>query len=141
MASRRLEDLIPELAEKAKQFREIASKEGINVIFTCTYRSEEEQRALYAQGRENVQVVNELRKKVNLPPITEKENIIVTFAKEGQSKHNIRQAFDIAIIEAGKLIWDPKHPNWQKVGEIGRSLGLSWAGDWKKFKEYPHFEI
>lgn len=141
MASRRLEDLVPELAEKAKQFRDLASKEGINIIFTCTYRSDEEQAALYAQGRKSVQEVNELRKKVNLPPITEKENVIVTYAKEGQSKHNVRQAFDVAIVEAGKLIWDTKHPYWQKLGKIGKNLGLNWAGDWKKFKEYPHFEI
>ena len=141
MASRKIEDLKEELQSIARQFKELMEKEGINFIFTCTYRSNEEQEALYAQGREPLQTVNELRKKVNLPPLTEKENRIVTYAKPGQSKHNIREAFDIAIMEAGKIVWDATHPHWKRAGELGKSLGLKWAGDWKKFKEYPHFEI
>jgi peptidoglycan L-alanyl-D-glutamate endopeptidase CwlK len=30
---------------------------------------------------------------------------------------------------------------WWHVGRIGKSLGLEWAGDWTKFKEFPHFQI
>jgi peptidoglycan L-alanyl-D-glutamate endopeptidase CwlK len=39
----------------------------------------------------------------------------------------------------GKAVWDDQ-TIWKQVGEIGKSCGLEWAGDWKTFKEYPHFQ-
>ena len=29
---------------------------------------------------------------------------------------------------------------WKKVGNVGKLVGLEWAGEWKKFKEFPHFQ-
>jgi peptidoglycan L-alanyl-D-glutamate endopeptidase CwlK len=29
---------------------------------------------------------------------------------------------------------------WQRIGKTGKEAGLEWAGDWKRFKEYPHFQ-
>jgi len=46
-------------------------------------------------------------------------------------------------LRAGKPVWGTSGEDgklWQKVGEIGKSCGLEWAGDWKVFKEYPHFQ-
>jgi peptidoglycan L-alanyl-D-glutamate endopeptidase CwlK len=45
----------------------------------------------------------------------------------------------VALVN-GKPIWNKKDPIWQKIGEIGKSCGLEWAGDWVTFKEYPHFQ-
>lgn len=52
------------------------------------------------------------------------------------------EAIDIAptaILEENKANWDPESPLWQQIGEIGKSLGLRWGGDWK-VKDMGHFE-
>lgn len=122
MASRLLSDLTPELSKLATLFLAKCRAAGIDVLIYCTYRSPEEQDELYAQGRT-------------------KPGKIVTNAKAGQSKHNVRKAFDCVPMLNGKPIWDNSDPVWQKIGEIGESCGLKWAGRWKSFREFPHFEI
>jgi len=42
---------------------------------------------------------------------------------------------------AGKPMWDASNPVWQVVGSLGESIGLKWAGRWKRMREYPHFEV
>lgn len=118
--SRKLEDLNPHVAKLAKQFIAAAKKEGIDVLVTSTYRDAESQNALYAQGRT-------------------KPGKIVTNAKAGQSWHNYRLAFDVVPIVNGKAMWNDMR-TFKRLGEIGKSLGLEWAGDWKTFREYPHFQ-
>lgn len=129
MASRKLSDLHPDVRPLAEKFLDAADDEGIEVLVTCTYRSGIEQAELYAQGR------------------TAKGKI-VTNAKPGQSLHNVMlngnpasRAFDVVPMVNGKPMWEADHPYWQKLGAIGRSLGLEWAGDWKRFREYPHFQL
>ena len=63
----------------------------------------------------------------------------MTRAKAGQSWHNHRCALDVVPLVNGKAIWDDQ-AMWKQVGEIGKACGLEWAGDWKTFKEYPHFQ-
>ncbi len=130
MSSRNPAHLHPDLQPIYKKFAAEAKRQGIDYILTCTYRSGEEQNALYAQGRT-------------------KPGRIVTRAKAGQSAHNFKigdtpasKAFDIVPLEAGKAIWDEKHPAWQKLGKIGMELGLNWYGrPGAPFKEFPHFEM
>jgi peptidoglycan L-alanyl-D-glutamate endopeptidase CwlK len=88
-----------------------------------------EQDALYAQGRT-------------------KPGDIVTKAKGGQSNHNYGFAVDIVLIIGGKTAswdtakdWDDdKKSDWMECVEIFKLHGWSWGGDWKKFKDLPHFE-
>ena len=129
MASRNLHDLHPKLMGLAFQHRDMCEAAGIDLLIYCTFRSEAEQASLYAQGRT-------------------KPGKIVTYAKPGASKHNHMEGARAASLEYdcvplidGKPMWNPKHESWQIVGSIGKSLGLEWAGDWKRFKEYPHFQI
>ncbi len=129
MASRRLIDLHPDLLPLVNSFLAKCKASRLDILITCTYRSNEEQAVEYAKGRTNT-----LAKTTN--------------AKPGQSKHNFTiegkpaaKAFDIVPMENGKCIWDTKHPAWQTAGSIGISLGLEWAGNWISFKEYPHFQL
>lgn len=123
--SRKIEDLHPEVAIRAIAF--IAAVEDrlkIDLLVTCTYRDDEAQAALYAQGR-------------TAP------GKIVTNAKPGQSNHQKRIALDVVPLRAGKPVWNTKGADgvlWNAIGEIGEEHGLSWAGRWKRFKEFPHFE-
>lgn len=128
MASRAIVDLHPNLRPLALKFLDECHANGYEVLITCTYRSAEEQNRLYAQGR------------------TTSGNI-VTKLKGGQSKHNATldgvpasKAFDFVPIENGKLAWSNVQM-FKRLGEIGKALGLVWGGDWKSFKDYPHFEL
>lgn len=129
MPSRKIEDLHPRLQPIARQFLAECEAAGLDILITCTYRSDAEQAAEYAKGR-------------TAPgPKT-------TYAMPGQSKHNATLggkpaalAFDIVPMENGKCCWAATHPAWKKAGEIGKRLGLSWAGDWTRFRELAHLEL
>lgn len=132
MSSRSLDDLHPNLQNLAKVFKNICSHEGVPVLIYMTYRSNEEQDELYAQGRT-------------------KPGKIVTYAKGGKSDHNFTLngkpaslAFDAVPVRKTEhgdvLIWnDPDL--WKKLGEVARELNLKWGGNWKKFIDKPHFYI
>jgi peptidoglycan L-alanyl-D-glutamate endopeptidase CwlK len=144
MPSRKLTDLHPLVQPLAKLFLEKCDKAGIDILITCTYRSNKEQEECYAQGRTT-------------------PGKIVTNARAGQSKHNYMingvpasKAFDVVPLRFGKLVWgtrgngidnDPTDDDkddlelWQRVGQIGKACGLEWAGDWTRFKEFPHFQL
>ena len=119
--SRSLDDLLPTVKERVEKFLSSAKDAGIDLLITSTYRDNTSQNVLYAQGRTTP------GKKV-------------TNAKAGQSWHNYRCAVDVVPVVAGKPRWDVKDEVWQQVGALGKAAGLEWAGDWKKFKEYPHFQ-
>lgn len=92
-------------------------------------RSWAEQNELYAQGRT-------------------KPGSKVTNAKAGQSIHNYGLAVDIVLIIDGKTAsWDTntdwdgdKQADWMEVVLAFKKAGWSWGGDWRTFKDMPHFE-
>ena len=116
--SRDLKDLHPIVQAKAQAFIHSCKKAGIDVLITSTYRDNESQNALYAQGRTS-------------------PGQKVTNAKAGQSWHNYRVAFDFVPIVNGKAQWNDIGL-FAKCGEIAEAHGLEWAGRWKTFKEYAH---
>lgn len=119
--SRDINDLTPKTAELCRQFVAKCKDQHIDIIITSTYRDNESQNALYAQGRT-------------------KSGAKVTNAKGGQSFHNFRIAFDFCPIVDGKAQWtDIK--TFTKCGEIAESLGLEWAGRWLRFKELAHCQF
>lgn len=122
MASRQLNDLLPKVEQAARKSLVECQQAGIDILVTCTYRSGEEQDQLYAQGR-----TAPGRK--------------VTNAKAGQSFHQWRVALDIVILIGGKPEWSGSHPNWSKAAKIFISNGFEWAGNWKRFRELPHFQM
>jgi len=118
--SRNLNDLEPDVAKLAQALVDKCKTVGIDLLITSTYRDNESQDALYAQGRT-------------------KPGNKVTNAKAGQSSHNYRVAFDVVPIVNGKAIWND-YATWRKIGSIGEQLGLDWAGRWTFFVEYAHFQ-
>jgi peptidoglycan L-alanyl-D-glutamate endopeptidase CwlK len=123
--SRSLDDLLPVVKAQAERFLLLAKEAGIDLLVTSTYRDNDSQAALYAQGRT-------------------KPGIIVTNAKPGQSWHNWRCAFDVVPLRNGKPVWNTSGEDgklWRKIGELGESVGLEWAGRWTgKLKEMAHFQ-
>ena len=123
--SRRLEDLVPAVQQRAQALVKAAKDAGIDLLITSTYRSNDEQAALYAQGRT-------------------KPGAIVTNARPGDSYHNWRCALDVVPLRNGKPVWGTSGPDgdlWRKIGEMGEAVGLEWAGRWTgKLREMAHFQ-
>jgi len=119
--SRDIAELHPKVKEMAEAMLALCKDNGIDIILTSTYRDIESQNTLYAQGRTSP------GKKV-------------TNAKGGQSMHNWRVAFDVVPIVNGKAVWNDDNL-WNRVGEIGESVGLEWGGRWSKFIDKPHLQF
>lgn len=110
--------------------------------FAYTLRTFDEQAALFAQGRTRLFDANGNRLG------------IVTKANAGQSIHNYGLALDIVLLvdtdrnrtfESASynqtLDYDgDKRSDWMEVVQILKSNGWTWGGDWRSFKDAPHFE-
>jgi len=85
------------------------------------FRSVDEQKALYAQGR-------------SAP------GKIVTNAQGGQSYHNYGLAVDLCELSADgtEVLWNF---NMGTLDPIAKKYGLEWGGDWQSIKDRPHFQI
>ena len=93
-------------------------KAGIkNIFITETYRSQERQKYLYAQGHT-------------------RPGQIVTWTLD--SNHKSRLAWDIAMGPPQSL-YDVT--TLTRVGAIARKLGITWGGDWVGSIDRPHFEV
>jgi peptidoglycan L-alanyl-D-glutamate endopeptidase CwlK len=118
----------------------ILEVDGYKPLIVQGLRTIEEQDAIYAQGREELSKVNELREVAGLDPIDESENKIRTKVRGGKSKHNFGKAVDIVNIDdSGNADWDDLD-FFRATNEIFKDYGATWGGDWR-WKDYPHWEI
>lgn len=115
----RLASVYPPLASLIMQmsqglFFEIEVSQGL--------RTWAEQDALYAQGR-------------TAP------GEIVTDVPGGYSMHCFGLAVDLVPedIQPGQPDWDLSHPSWQKMIQLGESIGLASGSTWRTFPDNPHF--
>ena len=110
--------------------------------FAYTLRTFAEQDALYAQGRTKLFDAN--GRKLG----------VVTKAKGGQSIHNFGLALDIVLLKDTNgdgtfesASWEDTidfdkdgRADWMEIVSILKKNGWIWGGDWKSFKDKPHFE-
>lgn len=110
------------------------------------------QRAYYAQGRQPLVVINELREMAGLAPIGAAEaKRIVTKLVPGKSKHGLKPsaAIDIYVMVEGKISNDLQL--YKALADIirDRQPSVVWGGDWdsdgeskdEQFLDLVHFEI
>ena len=114
-----IETLHPLIRSSAAEFIIAAQAKGMYLRITSGHRTFEEQDELYAQGRT-------------------KPGAIVTNAKGGYSNHNYGLAFDVVEIKNSKALWDG---DWNAIGELGKSFGFEWGGEWSSFPDRPHFQM
>lgn len=113
----KLAELQESVRPLAENLLRLSADAGIPLKVVSTYRSPEAQQALKESGRG------------------------VTNAGALLSYHNHRLALDVVPFEYLSMPdWNPSGPLWQRVGAIGKSVGLSWGGDWVK-KDLPHFQL
>lgn len=115
-----------------------------DVLIVYGYRSNALQTALYAQGREPLAKVNELRHNAGTYPISEIDNKhTVTNAPAGASPHNYYNAIDIACMKDGSkkdIDWN-NFNFWNLVENEVKINPLLYWGGWFKFVDKPHIEI
>lgn len=116
-------DSLDQLNEKTREaallFLEIAEDEGLEVVITETYRSQERQEYLYTLGRTA-------------------EGNVVTWTKN--SEHTKRSAFDIAKNVIGEEYSDRDF--FRKAAEIGKRIGLEAGYYWGDGRQdMPHFQM
>lgn len=112
LANKRVEDLQPYLQHLYKQLVEECKKVGIELCLIETRRSQERQNEIFKAGTG--------------PKLI--------------GPHGAGLAFDIAPLKDGKIPWKDGKELFNKVGEIGKRLGLEWGGDWKGV-DCPHFQF
>lgn len=122
-ADNSLQHLQPEFRRKVILWISSCHFCGIRLYMAETLRSYARSDHLYAQGRTI-------------------GGHIVTRARAGQSYHNFGLAVDVYPVIRGKITWDfnPRSVLWRRVVALAKLHGLSWGGDWRGFKDYPHFE-
>lgn len=129
---RNVSQLHPKAQKKAMQLQQECLKAGIKIKIGECVRTVAEQNALYAKGRNGV------------------PGPIVTKAKgtDYRSMHQWYVAFDVFLVmdvDRDGSAKDDAFNNatglFNKVGAIGKKLGLEWGGDWKSIKDLPHFQL
>lgn len=114
--------LHPQLQIKIAQLKAECARQGLKIGIGECYRTVAEQDDLYAQGRT-------------------KPGKKVTSAKGSSysSMHQWYVAFDF-FRNDGKQAFDNKDKFFNKVGKIGKDIGLIWGGSWLK-TDLPHFQL
>ncbi len=115
----KLAGVCPALQSRGQKFIEAAAAEGVIVQIVQGLRTFAEQDELFKKGRT-------------------KPGKRVTNARGGQSNHNFGLALDFAPVVGGKVSWDEKL--YRPFGKWAAAAGLSWGGNWKRFKDLPHVE-
>lgn len=130
-----LNELNPLVKQQAELFLKKCEEEGLKIKITETYRSQERQNYLYCQGRTVAQATA--------------KGISQTFAKQYcnpsanqvtwtlKSNHTSRKAFDICQNIASDLY---NTAVLKKAGQIAKTIGLDWGGDWTSSPDMPHIE-
>ena len=113
----------PHLQKLAKELVTACEKQGCPIGIGECFRTVQEQNRLYDQGRT-------------------KPGPVVTNAPGStyRSMHQWGVAFDV-YRKDGKGAYNESGNYFQRVGAIGKSLGLEWGGDWKSIVDKLHFQL
>lgn len=152
MASRKLDDLVPEAKKNAERVVEVCTQVGFDLLIYCTLRSPEEQAKLYRQSRSWAEIKSKMLKMKDrgfgfladvLEAVGPCTGPHVTNAGPGESWHNYGEAWDAVPLINGKAVWSYLNAKseWDAYGECVRQVGMHWAGDWVTFREYPHAQL
>jgi peptidoglycan L-alanyl-D-glutamate endopeptidase CwlK len=150
----RIEDLLPELARKAERILRQCEEAGLELHIRCTWRPLEKQAVLYRASHTREQVTAKialLRQRrfgfladilleVGPQPTSKRA---VTNAAPGESWHNYGEAFDAVPVIGGQEMWNYNDApfEWDMYGQLVREAGLTWGGDWRRLRDFPHAQL
>lgn len=124
--SRLLSELLPIVAGHAiVAIAKTEMQTGLKIIVTATFRDDEMQRFYYEQGRS-------------------REGRIITNDPGPKSSHSLRIALDIAPaikdLHTGQTKLFYETSKWEEIAKYFKEQHFVWGGDWKSFKDRPHFQ-
>lgn len=118
----KLKKLHPDLLKVVRRAQELVKDPDFGAVITCTVRTLEEQKILVKNR------ASRTLKSRHIP------------GKDGYAK-----AVDFAVTLNGKIRWD--WPLYARLAEFMKeaakieNVPITWGGDWKTFKDGPHFEL
>lgn len=118
----KLKKVHPDLVRVVRRAAKLVKEKSFGFIITCGVRTLEEQKKLLKAGA--TRTLNSR----HIP------------GKDGYSK-----AVDFAVTLDGKIKWD--WPLYDKLSKIVKEaaklegVNIEWGGDWKSFKDGPHFQL
>ncbi len=102
-------------------FKLVYEKYGYEMVLIEGYRSPQRQASLAALGP------------------------TVTRAGPFESYHQFGLAADCAFLRDGRIVISEKDPwamaGYEHYGEVAKSLGLVWGGDWRNLRDLGHIEL
>lgn len=122
---RKLTGCEPQVAEKLDRvFAAVEAATGYLMMVTDGFRTAEQQKILYAQGRTTPGRI-----------VTHCDGVHTL------SNHQSGRAADCCFIKDGRPSWD-EHLPWHVYGEAAKAEGFHWGGDWPEPKtDKPHVEL
>jgi hypothetical protein len=152
--SRSIEDLDPDIHDRARELLRVLDAKGIKYLVTCARRTVEEQLALFAQGRAELVVVQSLRLHARLRQLEDAENRYQVTKADGilrRSKHQDGRALDIVPVDSkGQPTWDYMSyaKQYREIAETARGLGWTCGADFPPVSittmlgsDPPHYQI
>ena len=121
---REIKQLHPKLQAKISELISICEQQGLKIGIGECVRTVAEQDKLYAQGR-----------------TTSGNKVTNAKGSTYSSMHQWGIAFDFYRNDGKGSYYSDTDGFFTKVGQIGKSIGLEWGGDWKSIKDKPHFQL
>lgn len=133
----------PLFRQRAKSVLQIVRAQELPLIVTVVYRSREAQRAMYAQGRTDQQLLNvgftqEEIDRYRANGYTADKEILTI--RVSPFAHGEGLAMDCAWIVDGIVTGSVPRSWWLAYGQAAKEQGLVWGGDWKD-SEREHIEL
>lgn len=106
--------LHPDFRVKVKALLVNAKSAGLKVVLYETFRSAERQLEMFNAGRSGL---------------------------KSNGMHFYGAAADVVFLDGnGRVTWNVPAEMWNRLGALGKALGLYWGGDWKG-RDCPHFQM
>jgi peptidoglycan L-alanyl-D-glutamate endopeptidase CwlK len=155
MASRRIEDLVPELGSQAITLIEKCRARGIEMRPYETLRTPLEQGKIWRLSRTTQEVQAMIAKLRNdgakflafcIESVGPQSGRHVTDAPPGLSWHQWGEAFDSFWVVNGDAEWSPDRKinglnGYQVYAQEAKQMGLTPGGLWSNFKDWPHVQL
>ena len=155
MASRNIEDLVPELRDTARTLLANCRTRGIEMRIYETVRSPLEQGIIWRQSRTREQVQAQIRDFRNagaeflafcIESVGPRSGRHVTDSPPGLSWHQWGEAFDAFWVVNGGAEWSATRKinglnGYRVYAEEAARLDVTAGGLWPRFKDWPHVQL
>ena len=112
---REMDMLYPPFRVRVELLLKDARAAGLPAAVFETFRSAERQASLFRLGRTKLR---------------------------SNGMHHYGVACDVVFLDGdGHFTWNAASGLWEQLGAAGKKHGLCWGGDWKGFRDCPHFQL